>query len=62
MMTADTTQAVGMIRSFGAFAVVGAGLSAGGYPMTAQLPPLLWQAIEDVPEALIALRERYGPR
>lgn len=49
-----------MIRSFGAFAVVGAGLSAGGYPMTAQLPPLLWQAIEGVPEALIAPRERTG--
>lgn len=50
--------AVGMIRSFGAFVVVGAGLSAGGYPMTAQLPPLLWQGIEDVPEALAELRAR----
>jgi hypothetical protein len=49
-----------MIRSFGAFAVVGAGLSAGGYPMTAQLPPLLWQAIETVPDALTALREHSG--
>lgn len=59
-MSAEITQAVAMIRSFNAFAVVGAGLSAGGYPMTAQLPPLLWQAIEDIPEALIALRERTG--
>lgn len=57
---AQVAHATGMIRSFGAFAVVGAGLSAGGYPMTAQLPPLLWQAVDDVPEALAALSERTG--
>ena len=57
---ARLAHATGMIRSFGAFAVVGAGLSAGGYPMTAQLPPLLWQAIESVPDALAALREHTG--
>lgn len=54
----ELAHAVGMVRSFGAFVVVGAGLSAGGYPMTAQLPPLLWQAIEDVPDALAELRAR----
>lgn len=54
----ELAHAVGMVRSFGAFVVVGAGLSAGGYPMTAQLPPLIWQAIEDVPDALAELRAR----
>jgi hypothetical protein len=50
--------AVGMLRSFGALVVIGAGVSAGRYPMTAQLPPLLWQAIDDVPGALAELRAR----
>jgi hypothetical protein len=47
-----------MVRSFGALAVVGAGVSADHYPMTAQLPPLLWHAITDDPEALAELRVR----
>jgi hypothetical protein len=53
-------KSVGMIRSYGAFVVVGAGISAGRYPMTAQLPPLLWQSINDVPEALSELHARTG--
>lgn len=64
-MSLDATQvdeqlghAVGMVRSFGAFVIVGAGVSAARYPMTAQLPPLLWQAIDDVPDALAELHER----
>ncbi|MFI5735798.1 hypothetical protein ACIA49_37145 [Kribbella sp. NPDC051587] len=57
---AELARAAGMVRSFGAFVVVGAGVSASKYPMTAQLPPLLWQAIEDVPEALAELRARTG--
>lgn len=47
-----------MLRPFGAVVVVGAGVSAAHYPMTAQLPPLLWQAIEDAPDALAELRAR----
>ena len=40
--------------------VVGAGVSAAHYPMTKQLPPLLWQAIEDTPDALAELHARTG--
>lgn len=57
---AQLAQASGMVSSFGALVVVGAGVSAAHYPMTAQLPPLLWQAIEDVPDALAELRARTG--
>ncbi len=49
-----------MLRSFEAVVVIGAGVSAAHYPMTAQLPPLLWQAIEDAPDALTELRARTG--
>ena len=40
--------AVSAIRSYDAVVVLGAGASAFGYPMTAQLPALLWQAIGGV--------------
>ena len=55
---AHLAQAVGMVRSFGALVVIGAGVSADRYPMTAQLPPLLWQAIDAVPDVLEELRAR----
>jgi hypothetical protein len=48
------------VRSYDAIVVVGAGLSAYGYPMTAELPPLLWQAIEADPAALNELRATTG--
>ncbi len=52
--------AAALLRSYGAVAVLGAGVSAARYPMTAQLPPLLWQAIEDTPLTLAELRKRAG--
>lgn len=55
---AQLSQAAAMLRPFGAVVVVGAGVSAAHFPMTAQLPPLLWQAIEDAPDALAELRAR----
>lgn len=55
---AQLLQAAAMLRPFGAVVVVGSGVSAAHYPMTAQLPPLLWQAIEDSPDALAELRAR----
>ncbi|MEU7575768.1 trypsin-like peptidase domain-containing protein [Micromonospora sp. NPDC049240] len=57
---AQLAHAVGMVRSFGALVVIGAEVSSGRYPMTAQLPPLLWQAIDDVPDALAELRARMS--
>lgn len=50
-MTAD-------VRSYDAVVVVGAGLSAFAYPMTGQLPALVWQAITDVDEAAEELARR----
>lgn len=50
----------GSVRSYDAVVVIGAGLSAFGYPMTAQLPALLWQAIADVPGASDELASRAG--
>ncbi len=52
--------AIGLVRSYGALAVVGAGVSAGHFPMSAQLPALLWQAIDSDDEALQQLRARVG--
>lgn len=43
------------IRSYGAVAVLGAGLSASRYPMAAQLPSLLWHAIDSNPAERLAL-------
>ena len=52
-MTAD-------IRSFDSVAVMGAGVSAFAYPMTMQLPALLWQAIGEVDGAPAELARRTG--
>ncbi len=55
-MTAD-------VRSFDSVAVLGAGVSAFAYPMTMQLPALLWQAISEVegaPEELARRADRPG--
>ncbi|WP_158171289.1 P-loop NTPase [Rhodococcus sp. JT-3] len=54
------TKAIEMVRSYGALVVVGAGVSVNRYPMTAQLPPLIWQAIDNTDEALAELRIRTG--
>lgn len=40
------TSGIDLIRSYGAVAVVGAGLSMSGYPMTAQLPAMLAHAFD----------------
>lgn len=56
---AQLSAAVNAIRSYDSVVVVGAGLSAFGYPMTSQLPALLWQAIEDA-SAQDELRVRSG--
>lgn len=53
-------RAVGSIRSHGAVAVLGAGLSATRYPMTDELPSLLWHAIDSAPEGLSELSARLG--
>lgn len=52
-MTAD-------VRSYDAVAVIGAGLSAFGYPMTKQLPALLWQAVGEAEGAGEELSRRAG--
>ncbi len=44
--------AVAQVRPWGAVAVFGAGVSFAGYPMTAGLNPLLWQALDHCPPAL----------
>ena len=54
------SRAAAMLRPFGAVVVVGAGVSVAHYPMTAQLPPLLWQAIDGAQDALTELRARTG--
>lgn len=50
----------GDVRSYDAVAVVGAGLSAFAYPMTMQLPALLWHAIGEVDGAAKELAGRTG--
>lgn len=40
--------------------VVGAGMSAYGFPMTQGLPALVWQGIDASLEAMTDLRERSG--
>lgn len=52
-MTAD-------VRSYDAVVVVGAGLSAFAYPMTGQLPALVWQAVSEVDGAAAELERRLG--
>ena len=41
--------AAGQIRSHHAVAVLGAGLSASQYPMTANLAPIVWMALDADP-------------
>lgn len=53
---AQLSRAAALLRPFGAVVVVGAGVSAAHYPMTVQLAPLLWQAVDNAPDALAALR------
>lgn len=48
------------VRSYDAVVVVGAGLSAFAYPMTSQLPALLWQAITEIDGAAEELVARTG--
>jgi hypothetical protein len=49
------TSAASLIKSYGAVAVLGAGISAPRFPLTAQLPPLVWHAIDTDPRARAAL-------
>lgn len=53
-------RAVRSIQSHGAVAVLGAGLSASRYPMTNELPSLLWHAIDAVPDARAELETAWG--
>jgi len=53
-------EAIDSIRSYGSCFVLGAGMSAGNFPMTAQLPALLWHAIDQDPQALAELRIATG--
>ena len=57
---AQFAAAVEAIRSYDAVVVAGAGMSAYGFPTTRQLPALVWQAIDAVPDALAALRTLAG--
>lgn len=52
--------AASKIRSYGAVTVLGAGLSAARFPMTAQLRSLLWHAIDAVPAARASLAAMLG--
>lgn len=56
----ELSAAVGPIRSYDSVIVVGAGMSAYGFPMTQELPALVWQGIDASPSALTELRERSG--
>jgi hypothetical protein len=52
--------ALAQIRPWGAVAVVGAGMSFAGYPMTAGLNPLLWQALDACEPARQATAHALG--
>jgi hypothetical protein len=52
--------AVDQIRSYGAVAVLGAGLSMARYPMTRQLPTLLAHALDQHPSARAAVAVELG--
>ncbi len=54
------TSGVDLIRSYGAVAVVGAGLSMSSYPMTAQLPAMLAHAFDLSLDDRRELAERVG--
>jgi hypothetical protein len=53
-------RAVGLLRSYGAVAILGAGLSAPRYPMTAELASLLWHSFDAHPAARAALAKQLG--
>src|ERR1700685_1835237 len=53
-------RAHGLIRSYGAVAIIGAGLSASRYPMTAELPSLLWHALDAHPPERSSLARNLG--
>jgi hypothetical protein len=48
------------VRSFDSVVVIGSGMSAFAYPMTGQLPALVWQAVSDVDGAQEELARRAG--
>ena len=49
------------VRAADAIAIVGAGLSRGpGYPLLAELRPLLWKALDEDPSCRLALAESLG--
>jgi len=52
--------AAAQIRSHHAVAVLGAGLSAARYPMTANLAPLVWMALDADSAARAAVAKRVG--
>lgn len=52
--------AVAQIRSSGAVAILGAGLSAARYPMTAQLRAVLWHALDHDLDGRAALAAELG--
>jgi hypothetical protein len=52
--------AAGLIRSYGAVAVLGAGISASRFPTTAHLPSLVWHAIDSSPDARSRLAHDLG--
>src|SRR4051794_35748465 len=56
----ELSAAAAQIRSHGAVAVLGAGLSAERYPMTAQLLALLWHALDADPVVRASLAEELG--
>jgi hypothetical protein len=56
------TQAVSQLRSHHAVAVLGAGLSASQYPMTANLPPLVWMALDADPPTRTRVAAQIGSR
>jgi hypothetical protein len=58
LASAALDAAVGDIRSFDSVVVIGAGTSAASFPMTAQLPALLWKSFDDVSGAVEALAVR----
>jgi hypothetical protein len=56
----QVARAVVSVRSFDAVVVVGAGMSAAEFPMTGQLPAIVWQAIDSSPQAIEELRRISG--
>jgi hypothetical protein len=54
------SEAASQIRSHHAVGVLGAGLSASQYPMTADLPPLVWMALDADPPTRTRVAEQVG--